>query len=444
MRLTNKHQFNLQVEDIEAKLDLLLDLYKEDRKQQLQVIQHIAQQQEEMMQQHRRPLHVSSPPPAGPDRMPPEGGSIDAGATSTTNSSMYPYLPHLSHLTMDELKGQSEPSTPVLKTVKPPMHRNLSDLGPRFKKRVTYRCWSTINDSVERPPSVSSDEATPLTPILKKTNRDYGHHHNVRTHPTVEEVPTTTHTSPTQITTYVTSFCSSPPTNTQSSFEQTTAKQTQKYSPRSPNSPTSYPFVTSPAGGSTNSANQLQADQVSPNYYDTFVTSCEDSPPPKVVSPSSRDSSQEPYDYTRSTRFYTEDSGVSGGSVDLLTDSDPNSPVPGRFNQMYNSTESELISDGEDAGESTELLPLTPPSSSSSRSPTEAPSRQRHHRKVRRRSSGRSPTSPTSPVGAGAQLGHAESQARNSGRDREKYRRRPESQPLLMRPEVLKLRKTTC
>ena len=109
---------------------------------------------------------------------PPEGYS--SGATATTSSAMYPYLPHLSHLTMDELKGQSEPSTPVLKTVKPPMHRNLSDLGPRFKKRVTYRCWSTINDSIERPASVSSDEAMPLTPILKKTNRAYKHH-NVRT-----------------------------------------------------------------------------------------------------------------------------------------------------------------------------------------------------------------------------------------------------------------------
>ena len=272
-----------------------------------------------MVQQCRRPVHVQSPPSAGPDRMPPEGGSIDSGATATTtNSSMYPYLPHLSHLTMEELKGQSEPSTPVFKTVKPPMHRNLSDLGPRFKKRVTYRCWSTINDSVERPPSVSSDEAMPLTPILKKTTRDYGHL-NVRTHPTVEEVPTTTNTSPTQITSYVTSFCSSSPINTQSSFEpRTTQQQTQKQSPRSPNSPTSFPFVTSPTTGSTNSANQLQAEQVSPNYYDTFVMSCEDSPPPEVVSPSSRDPSQEPYDYTRSTRFYMEDSGASGGSGGII------------------------------------------------------------------------------------------------------------------------------
>ena len=72
MRVMNENKFNFQAEDIEAKLDLLLDLYKEDRKQQFQVIQHIAQQQEEMMQQHRRPLHVSSPPPTGPDRMPPE------------------------------------------------------------------------------------------------------------------------------------------------------------------------------------------------------------------------------------------------------------------------------------------------------------------------------------------------------------------------------------
>ena len=417
-----------------------------------------------MQHQQQRPLHVKSPPPGGHEKSPPPEGGSSGAAASNTNSSMYPYLPHLSHLTMDELKGQSEPSTPVLKTVKPPMHRNLSDLGPRFKKRVTYRCWSTINDSVERPPSVSSDETMPLTPILKKTNRDYPTHHIVRTHPTVEEVPFNTHaSSPTEITTYVTSFCSSSPTNSESvSFRQkttTSSQQHQQHSPRSPNNLSSQPpsyesFVSSPTTGSTFSANQLQANLASPNYYDTFVTSCEDSPPPDVTSPS-RDPSQEPYDYTRSTRFYMEDSGVSGGSGDLLTDSDPNSPIPRRFNQMYNSTESQLVSDGEDAGESTELLPLG--SAFSRRSPTEGggslgggnggATRHKAHRKVRRRSTGRSPTSPTSPVGTGVHIEAGDigqTATGNSGKDREKYRRRPESQPLLMRPEVLKLRKTTC
>ena len=237
----------------------------------------------------------------------------------------------------------------------------------------------------------------------------------------------------------MTSFCSSPLNDTQSSYDQTT----KLHSLPSPNSPPSYSFVTSTTTGSTNSAQQLHVDQVSPNYYDTFVTSCEDSPPPEGAS-QSRDPSQEPYDYTRSTRFFLEDSGVSGGegSADLMTDSDPSSPIPGRFSQMYNSTESDLVSDGEDAGESTELLPLG--GGASSRTPSSVPTRQKPHIKVHRPSSGRSPTSPISPIGAGTLLSTGEGPAGTSGRARDKYRRRPESQPLLMRPEVLKLRKTTC
>lgn len=58
-------------------------------------------------------------------------------------------------------KQQSEPNTPVLKNPHRPMHRNLSDLGPRVKKRVTYRCASY---------SETEAEATPTLPpsILKK------------------------------------------------------------------------------------------------------------------------------------------------------------------------------------------------------------------------------------------------------------------------------------
>ena len=54
------------------------------------------------------------------------------------------------------------------------MHRNLSDLGPRFKKRVTYRNL-TSTEPVERPQTFSSHEESPqpLTPILKKSNAYY-------------------------------------------------------------------------------------------------------------------------------------------------------------------------------------------------------------------------------------------------------------------------------
>ena len=56
------------------------------------------------------------------------------------------------------------------------MHRNLSDLGPRFKKRVTYRNLNTT-EPLERTTatgaSYSDVEPQPLTPILKKSNAYY-------------------------------------------------------------------------------------------------------------------------------------------------------------------------------------------------------------------------------------------------------------------------------
>ena len=78
----------------------------------------------------------------------------------------------------------SEPCTPTVRNPDRPMHRNLSDLGPRFKKRVTYRSM-TSTEPMERPPSFS-EEPQPLTPILKKSNvcyydrgRDYTTVHGV-------------------------------------------------------------------------------------------------------------------------------------------------------------------------------------------------------------------------------------------------------------------------
>ncbi len=313
-----------------------------------------------------------------------------------------------------------------------------------------------MTDNLERPPSISSDEAVPLTPILKKTNRDYP---NVCTYPTVQEVAITS-PSPTRVTTYVTSFGSTSPTTTQVFDTQKLQRSRHKSSPPPTYSSTfrSSPPYTSPLSPlqspSSSTVQQLQAkDVLSPSYYDTFVMSYEESPPPDSGSSpnkSPRDLSEEPYDYTTNTRFFVEDSVsaqgsgdlITGsgdplmGSSDLMTDSEPNSchnsPHPNRFegyNPVYNSTESELISDGEDAGESTELLPL-----GRSQSQKVTGCRQhRTHKHVRRASTGSS-GSPASGNSSGS----------SGNNTHQRFRRRPESQPLLMRPEVLKLRKTTC
>lgn len=59
----------------------------------------------------------------------------------------------------------SEPATPTLNKPERHIHRNLSDLGQRIKKRVTYRLMS-LND-----PSDRKDDM--CVPILKRTNNVY-------------------------------------------------------------------------------------------------------------------------------------------------------------------------------------------------------------------------------------------------------------------------------
>ncbi|KAL8557953.1 hypothetical protein ACOMHN_064185 [Nucella lapillus] len=105
-----------QVEDIESKLDLLIDLYKEDRKILLNHIQL----------QHTGGLNQTPAPPQGPVK--PRPILVD--------------------------KQFSEPPTPTGGGLNPnkPMHRNLSDLSQRIKKRVTYRCLS-LHEPPKRPHS---------------------------------------------------------------------------------------------------------------------------------------------------------------------------------------------------------------------------------------------------------------------------------------------------
>ncbi|KAJ8322350.1 hypothetical protein KUTeg_000821, partial [Tegillarca granosa] len=124
------------VEDIETKLDLLIDLYKEDRK---------------IMLQH---CHSCLP---------------SADLTNKPGENITPCLKPSSslkkHSPVLDAQYCSEPATPTLNKPERLIHRNLSDLGQRIKKRVTYRLMS-LND----PPDRKDDMCVP---ILKRTNNFY-------------------------------------------------------------------------------------------------------------------------------------------------------------------------------------------------------------------------------------------------------------------------------
>ncbi|CAG5132673.1 unnamed protein product, partial [Candidula unifasciata] len=109
------------VEDIESKLDMLLDMYKEDRK--------LLQQHLNISQKGAIQVGPSHPPPPSPP----------------APSSQFKPRPIL----IDK-QFTSEPATPTgvgfassprgrLHGIKPGIQRNLSDLSQRIKKRVTYR-----------------------------------------------------------------------------------------------------------------------------------------------------------------------------------------------------------------------------------------------------------------------------------------------------------------
>ena len=82
--------------------------------------------------------------------------------------------------------SDSEPGTPTMKNPERPMHRNLSDLGPRVKKRVTYKSAHVPDlEDRERPLSLS-DMNTPHTPILKRTLQ---HAQHIPVEPDIKESP---------------------------------------------------------------------------------------------------------------------------------------------------------------------------------------------------------------------------------------------------------------
>ncbi|XP_048249838.1 potassium voltage-gated channel subfamily KQT member 1-like [Haliotis rufescens] len=110
-------------EDIEAKLDLLVDMYKEDRRILLQYLQT-----QMSSQTQPTPANQTKPRPI-----------------------------------LVEKQFTSEPATPTSLSHNPvkPMQRNLSDLSQRIKKRVTYRCLS-LNDPPPRLKNCTKNVMTPF------------------------------------------------------------------------------------------------------------------------------------------------------------------------------------------------------------------------------------------------------------------------------------------
>uniref|UniRef100_A0A8W8N8C4 Potassium channel voltage dependent KCNQ C-terminal domain-containing protein n=1 Tax=Magallana gigas TaxID=29159 RepID=A0A8W8N8C4_MAGGI len=108
------------VEDIESKLDLLIDLYKEDRKPLLQHCQDCSQQ----------------------NNMPAEHNQTEVTSCLKNPIISKPTTP----CSILSDKHCSEPTSPTnARTPDKKMQRNLSDLSQRIKKRVTYRLLS-LND----------------------------------------------------------------------------------------------------------------------------------------------------------------------------------------------------------------------------------------------------------------------------------------------------------
>nr|KAG5694814.1 hypothetical protein BaRGS_019191 [Batillaria attramentaria] len=123
----------VKVEDVESKLDLLIDLYREDRKILLQHIQH--------QQQGTQGQGQGQTPGQPPIQIKPRPILVDKQFTS-------------------------EPATPtgVGQNPNKPMYRNLSDLSQRIKKRVTYRCMS-LHDPPRKSPVVGRRTGDSLHPL---------------------------------------------------------------------------------------------------------------------------------------------------------------------------------------------------------------------------------------------------------------------------------------
>ena len=143
-----------QVDDIEGKFDLFMEMYKEDRRWYQLQHQHLYQNMQRLIgRQNSNPTIVEDEMTRGNVTTEQQLGKSSAGSSSCLRRGA----------------SDSEPGTPTVKNPDRPMQRNLSDLGPRVKKRVTYRSSNAVHLSDrDRPPSLT-DMSTPPTPILKRT-----------------------------------------------------------------------------------------------------------------------------------------------------------------------------------------------------------------------------------------------------------------------------------
>ncbi|ELU11555.1 hypothetical protein CAPTEDRAFT_183094 [Capitella teleta] len=153
-----------QVDDIESKLDLLMEMYKEDRRVQ----NHTNQQLVALCQDHSQRLSESSStselhPPASPPTGPPS-----PSYQPIFNSKGQPLK--LRSILVE--KQPSEPITPIVRNPARPMHRHFSDLGPRIKKRVTYRCASVSTDVIADPDAPPSILKKPLHHLDPPSDQD--------------------------------------------------------------------------------------------------------------------------------------------------------------------------------------------------------------------------------------------------------------------------------
>nr|XP_022287273.1 potassium voltage-gated channel subfamily KQT member 1-like isoform X2 [Crassostrea virginica] len=149
------------VEDIESKLDLLIDLYKEDRKSLLQHCQDCSQQ----------------------CNMPTENTPTEV--TSCLKNPIIPKPTGPRSILLD--KHSSEPTSPT--TVRTPdrkMQRNLSDLSQRIKKRVTYRLLS-LNDHLVSGTHNPSGPKRQRSASVDSVDNVLGDHNKIKDIETVSE-----------------------------------------------------------------------------------------------------------------------------------------------------------------------------------------------------------------------------------------------------------------
>ncbi|KAK3087245.1 hypothetical protein FSP39_003506 [Pinctada imbricata] len=129
------------VEDIESKLDLLFDMYKEDRK---------------ILLQH---CHSCSTPSSNTPMTEVSSCLKNSGSLKQPRSILSD-------------KQSSEPTSPTVRNQDRAMQRNLSDLSQRIKKRVTYRLLSLNDQHVSKPNEIMEQPKRQRSVSFDEQNND--------------------------------------------------------------------------------------------------------------------------------------------------------------------------------------------------------------------------------------------------------------------------------